>query len=247
MWSGEGFRTDIFIADVASGSVQRFTKDGNDNNEPVWSPDGSTIIFDAGLLGTKDLYMQRLDGGPARLLYRDAGNQFPSDWTPDAKTLLFSNRNQLFALTLDGNATAPVVTESAAGAEGARVSPDGRWLAYHSSATGQSEIYLQAYKNPTQRIVVSQDGGAGARWRRDGRGLYYWHGDQLIEAMLDVPATGMPSVRSRTSLFRADRGPVDRYDVSPDGNQFVLLVGAPRPNRLVIALGAMSSGGASRR
>ena len=125
----------------------------------------------------------------------------------------------------------------------ARISPDGRSVAYTSDVTGRTEVYLQAYPIPGPRVLVSARGGTKPVWRRDGRELYYWERDQLIVAGLEIGGDGPPAVRSRSTLFRfpaADPG--SGYDVSPDGARFAIVTGAPRASQLVVAVHALDTG-----
>jgi eukaryotic-like serine/threonine-protein kinase len=56
----------------------------------------------------------------------------------------------------------------------ARLSPDGKWLAYASLETGVFEIYVQRFMAPGQKKQVSRGGGAHPRWSADGREIVYW-------------------------------------------------------------------------
>ena len=76
------------------------------------------------------------------------------------------------------------------------------------------------------------------RWGRDGRSLYYWQGDQLVVATLRARSGEPMDVVGRTVLFRAPAAGWG-YDVSPDGNTFAVVIGAPRANRLIVALDAL--------
>ena len=126
----------------------------------------------------------------------------------------------------------------------ARNSPDGRWIAYTSDASGRNEVYVQSYPTPDRRAIVSVGGGQHPAWRADGRELYYWQDDRLIAARVDVVG-GALVVRDRTPLFRAryPGGVVAMYDVAPDGNRFALVRGAERSNRLVFVLDAVRGQG----
>jgi hypothetical protein len=121
---------------------------------------------------------------------------------------------------------------------GARISPDGRWVAYTSDETGQSEVYVQSYPGPGRKTLVSAKGGVDGVWRADGHQLYYWHGDQLVAVRLGGGGPGEPLVvRGRTPLFRAVyiRGPQPNYDVTADGSRVILVMGM-LPGRLVVSL-----------
>jgi serine/threonine-protein kinase len=239
MWSGEVWHTDLLVTELASGTTERLTTDGNDNNDPAWRPDGRAIAFDAGLLGTKDIFVRTLDGDSARLLVSRPGNQFPADWTPDGNAVFFDDPVPgIWLQPVSGGAPRTY----AAGADDpgrARVSPDGHWIAYSSNEMGRREVYVQSYPTPGRKVLVSAGGGTAPAWRRDGRELYYWQGDQLIAASLEARGAGDPPiVRGRTPLFHASLVG-GNYDVSPDGTRFVVVVGGPRESHLVVALDAL--------
>jgi hypothetical protein len=88
-------------------------------------------------------------------------------------------------------------------------------------------------------VLISTGGGVRPVWRRDGSELYYWKGDELIAAQLEARDGRIPEVRSRSTLFRSASDPIAGYDVSPDGSRFAIVTGAPRANRLVVALDAL--------
>jgi len=105
----------------------------------------------------------------------------------------------------------------------ARLSPDGRWVAYCSDETGSNEVYVTSFPEAAGRWQVSQGGGIEPVWAPDGRGLYYWARDTLMVAHLaggtTFNVTGRAVVLQGTfehsTLFA-------QYDVQPDGNGFVM-------------------------
>jgi Tol biopolymer transport system component len=124
----------------------------------------------------------------------------------------------------------------------ARVSRDAHWVAYTSNETGRAEVYVQSYPASDRKTLVSEGGGSDPKWRRDGRELYYWHGDELIAvALTSGSASSALAVRSHTTLFRAARIEGAGYDVTPDGSQFIFVAGGPGTTRLVVALDALGA------
>jgi len=104
----------------------------------------------------------------------------------------------------------------------AKLSRDGKWLAYVSNQTGRMEVYVRPFPGPGGTKQVSIDGGDQPIWSRDGRELYYRDGTNLIAATM-VSGT----VQSRTALF-ADayqQSNATNYDVLPDG-RFIMLKGS---------------------
>jgi len=103
-------------------------------------------------------------------------------------------------------------------------SPDGRWLAYASDESGRSEIYVQPYAGPGGKWQISTEGGAEPLWNRNGRELFYRHGDK----MMAVEITTQPrfTVGTPQMLFEgryAASVMVPSYDVSADGQRFLML------------------------
>jgi len=243
----ERAKADIWIADSKSGATQRFTTDGNGNDDAQWSPDGRAIIYSAGPDPGKDIFQQSLDGGAARPLLRRPGAQWPSDWSRDGKVLLFTdqkadNTTGVWLQRLDSGTARPYIDTPFSEA-GGRLSPNGSWVAYTSNETGRDEVYVQAFPTPGQRTLVSVGGGFDPVWRGDGRELYYFRDEQLIAASLAPGAPGRPPVvRSRTPLFRTPYAHVANanYDASPEGEQFVVLgFDRRRSNRVAVWLHAL--------
>jgi Tol biopolymer transport system component len=228
---GAGRNTsDLWVTDLDAGTTQRLTDDDADSNDPQWSADGATIVYSASEPGGKDLKVQKLGGGEARVLASRDGTQFPSDWLRDGSALLVTedtgqDRRDILVQPADGSTARPYAATSA-DETAARVSPDGRWVAYTSDDSGAAEVYLDSYPRPARRVTVSLGGGVHPVWRRDGRELYYWHDGALTAVQLRAAAgDAPPAVRARTELFRApyEVGPNTMYDVSPDGQRFVIV------------------------
>jgi serine/threonine-protein kinase len=222
--------SDLWITDLETGTTRRLTDDDSDSNDPQWSRDGTSIAFSARAPDGKDVLVRRVEGGETRVIAQRERTQFPSDWLRDGSALLVTeeggrNRRDIVVQPADGS---PAWTYAATPAEetAARVSPDGRWVAYTSDESGQAEVYLDSYPRPGQRVVVSLGGGIHPVWRGDGRELYYWNDGALVAVQLGAASGNAPPVvGARTVLFRApyQEGPNTMYDVSADGQQFVLV------------------------
>jgi Tol biopolymer transport system component len=115
----------------------------------------------------------------------------------------------------------------------AQFSPDGRWVAYTSTESGRREVYVVPFDGakvlsgvggaPAGKWLISSDGGMGSRWRRDGKELFYLGLDNSITAV-EVEGKGNSFNVGRSQvLFVAPVNPFSRtYDVSPDGQRFVM-------------------------
>ena len=222
--------SDVWVTAVDAGTTRRLTDDENDSNDPQWSADGAAVAYSASAPGGKDLLMQKMRGGAPTVLATREGTQFASDWLRDGSALLVTeetehNRRDILVQPVDGSTAWPYAA-TAADETAARVSPDGRWVAYTSDESGRAEVYLDSYPRPRQRISISSSGGVHPVWRRDGRELYYWNEGALVAVQLRAAGgVALPTVMGRTVLFRASYhiGPNTMYDVSPDGERFVIV------------------------
>jgi dipeptidyl aminopeptidase/acylaminoacyl peptidase len=222
--------SDLWVMDLATGTTQRLSDDDRDSNDPQWNPDGSLIAYSVDVPGGKDLFVQRAGGGQARVLASRDGMQFPSDWLRDGSALLVSeatpsNGYDIIVQPADGSPARPYAT-TPANETAARISPDGRWVAFTSDESGRAEVYLDSYPKPGRRVMVSLGGGVHPVWRGDGRELYYWQDGALVAAPLGSTwGDSPPSVTARTVLFRAPYLAAlnTMYDVSADGNTFIIV------------------------
>lgn len=228
---GDGRNTsDLWVIDLDAGTTQRITDDSQDSNDPQWSPNGSLLAYSVNAPGGKDVFVERAGGGQAHVLVSRAGTQFPSDWLRDGSALLVTdqtanNGSDILVQPADGSPARPYAA-TPANETAARISPDGHWVAYTSDESGRPEVYLDSYPKPGQRVTVSSGGGVHPVWRGDGRELYYWQGGGLVAAQLGSTwGSSAPAVTSRTVLFRAPYlvGLNTMYDVSADGNRFVIV------------------------
>lgn len=228
---GEGRTTsDLWVTDLDAGTTRRLTDDGADANDPQWSADGASFAYSVRASRGKDLVLRPLEGGTARTLASRNGTQFPSDWLRDGSALLVTEETErgghdILVQPADGSAARPYAATSA-DETAARISPDGRWVAYTSDVSGRAEVYLDSYPQPGRRVVISSGGGVHPVWRGDGRELYYWRDGALVAVPLGAAVSGTPTVRgAETVLFSAQYhiGVNTMYDVSPDGQRFVII------------------------
>jgi hypothetical protein len=233
---GSGRRTsDLWVTDLDAGTTRRLTDDDNDSNDPQWSAEGATLVYSVSAPDGKDLRVRPVGAGDPRPLAEREGTQFASDWLRDGSALLVTeetgdNKHDIIVQPADGSAAWPYAATSA-DETAARVSPDERWVAYTSDQSGRSEVYLDSYPRPGRRVSVSSNGGAHPVWRADGRELYYWNNGSLLAVRLDAKTgAATPVVGAPVVLFHAPYyiGPNTMYDVSPDGQRFVIIVSAER-------------------
>ena len=230
---------DVYLTDLARGEPTRLTFDAGIDSTPIWSPDGSRIIFRSGRKGIYDLYVKssNLEGNEA-LVYESREvtlNATPNDWSPDGHALLYVNQdpengNDLWVMPLDGTADVDRrpfrFVHTPADESQAAFSPDGHWVAYQSNEGGPMEVYVQPFPGPGGKRQISNAGGASPRWRRDGRELFYLSPDAKLMAVPIRPQgpmmeTGAPVPLFQTRLSGALGGIAGnvrpQYDVAADG------------------------------
>jgi Tol biopolymer transport system component len=114
----------------------------------------------------------------------------------------------------------------AAGAEmDAQVSPDGRWIAYESTESGTTEVYVQPFPGPGPKTRISLDGGSTPRWSKDGRELFYW-ARVPVARLMTVDVVSSPDFRAGTprELFRQPS--TTTWDITSDRNRFLVELSA---------------------
>ena len=239
---------DIWITDLARDSSIRLTFGQNRvNTQPVWSPDGKRIAWQAGTQGSSEFVIKAADGSGAEQAVYKFDNPAPllTDWTSDGRFLVYSRAGDVFAMPIEGNESnrQPIpVVQTPATEFGAYVSPDSRWIAYISNESGRQEIYVQPFAPgwraagatpPGGKWLVSRGTLGLARWRADGKELLYVSADGKLMAV-DVTLSpsfnaGMP--RALFDLPRdflaQTRTPGSIADVSRDHQRIFLLMPPP--------------------
>jgi Tol biopolymer transport system component len=219
---------DIWLADISSAIFSRFTSNPASDSDPVWSPDGRQIAFYSNRKGSADIYLKTLGGGEETVLFEATGDQYVDDWTRDGRFIIFRNGSEsAYALPMFGGDRKPVLLlKDPFPKDEFNVSPDGRWIAYNSDESERTQVYVAAFPSMTARHQVSNDGGGIPKWRRDGKELYYLSADgKLMTVAVTLTGTtietGIPKTLFQTAISVALGQ--DQYDVTADGQKFLLL------------------------
>ncbi len=231
---------DIWIYDVGRGLPTRFTFGPAEERVPVWSPDGREIVYMSNARGRFDLYRKAADGaGNEELLYADGALKVPTGWSPDGKFLLYTTvhdpQSDVWVLPIGPKGAARPPSKlfpwSPIGLRQlAKFSPDGRWVAYMSNESGRFEIYVAPFPGPGSKRQLSNGGGDMPRWRADGKEIFYRAPNgTLMAAGISIKGTSVEVGAVRSLDVRAPSGTFYPYDVSADGQRF--LVVAPREQK----------------
>ncbi len=218
----------INIYDFARGTSTRVS-DGGTEVFPVFSPNGKRVAYVVNNARTSqhiDVAATDGSGKSERLVASDF--LIPNDWSADGRFLVYMNFQhgapELEFIDLLHHSQ----TVYGPGAE-AQFSPDGKWIAFTGPGSGSyqdSDVYVAPIHGPGRRIQISNHGGAQARWRADGKELFYITKDKKLMAVpvdtsRDEPVAGVPHVLFQTRII-APRIVLFQYAVSPDGKRFLI-------------------------
>jgi eukaryotic-like serine/threonine-protein kinase len=225
--------SDIWLLDLGRGGIEtRFTSHPATDTAPIWSPDGSQILFRSDRAGGNFPFVKPVTGAESERQVPVKFNvSFPTDWSPDGRFIAFHGSATLgsYDITIldwpSGTKPAPFA-ESPFTEMDSHFSPDGRWLAYASDVSGRMEVYVQAFPKSGNAMRVSSNGGSEPHWRRDSRELFYMSADRMVMAVPVVLGTPFQA-SSPLALFRS-RAPFIsspyriNYDVTADGSLFLI-------------------------
>jgi serine/threonine protein kinase len=232
----DGDGGDIWITDTTRGTTSRLTLDpSQENSSPVWSPDGSEIVF-ASRRGKSGLYRKRADNsGAEELLYESDSAKRPVHWSPDGtivfQTLEPKTLQDLWILSLSGARKATPWLQTPFGENEGRISPDGRFIAYMSNETGRYEVYVRTFPSGGGKWSISNEGGMFPIWRRDSRELLYSSLQRIM--VVDYQTSGATFEAGGAKLLFDARTPLAfpggggihpyaNFDVSSDGQRLLV-------------------------
>ena len=249
--SWDPIEADLWVLDSQTSREQRLTFSPGRESDPVWSPDGRDVAFACVREASVTLCRRPASGaGTEEVLARLKGRNYPTDWSRDGHLVLYSAFNVgvsinegIFALRADGDRTPRELVNTQAYEHQARLSPDGKWLAYASDESGWPEVYVQRLDRAGDRRLISVQGGAQPFWRGDGNELFYLALDMKMMAV-SVTSGNDLRVGNPTPLFELPY-PVESfydirniYDVTPDGRRFLvnLPTAMPPPPSISVVL-----------
>jgi len=231
---------DIWIYDVARGTGSRLTFEPSIEDSPVWSPDGSRLLYSSNRAGVGDIYQKSATGGGAEeVIFKDENYKSPLDWSRDGRFVIFrtatpATKTDLWILPMTGDRKPFPFANSAFFENEAVFSQDGKWIAYTSDESGKMEVYVQPFPQTGSKWQVSTKGGITPRWRGDGKEIFYYEPDKGRKAV-DIQTTpafeaGVPKDLFATPLSGGS-------DVSADGQRFLVnqpAESAPVPATVVL-------------
>jgi eukaryotic-like serine/threonine-protein kinase len=194
------------------------------------------MAFVSNQAGRAEIFVGSVDGAgsPELLPTIDAQFKYVDDWSPDGKFLVFQavdplTKMDLWLLPMSGDRKPQPFLDSPSGETNARISPDGRWIAYESDESGDAEVYVQSFPKPGHKVRVSSDGGVVPIWTRGGKELLYVTRDRdLVAVPIEAGTECRPGAPRK--LFTGS-GLVTGGDVTADGERFLVSKAAEAPHR----------------
>ena len=229
----DGGNSDIWLMDLTRGVPSRFTFDPASDDDPVWSPDGSQVVFSSAAEKgdiTLNLYRKVSSGaGTPELFFKSDVTKESTDWSNDGRFIVFQayypkTESDLWVLPLFGDGKPyPFLQTEFIETQGF-FSPDGHWLAYTSNESGRNEVYVQTFPQSGGKWLISSGGGAQPHWRGDGKELFYMAPDRTLMAV-EVNTVSTFETSAPKPLFATQvsgYNAPNRYVVSADGQRFLV-------------------------
>ena len=226
---------DIWVYDLERDVPTKLTFDDADDERAVWSPDGLTIAFASERGdGITNIYRKAADGsGEVERLTDSETDVLPYSWSPDGRTLAVMTFTQdtIWDIGLLDLETGEIESFQATSfiEYAPRYSPDGRYLVFGTNESGDWEAYVRPADGSRGKWQISADGGVYPKWSADGKEIFIGGSGGRMQSVA-VDATGGRFRVSRpqdlfTGAFADLTTGLDMFDVTPDGQRFLLFQG----------------------
>jgi Tol biopolymer transport system component len=230
---------DIGVVDLETGKGTVISDHAANDMAPIWSSDGASVLFSSKRTDTIEAYRQGVEmpPNPERVFSR-VGLRHPMDMTRDGRYLFYRmNTPDVWVLDQRNGQEIIMIPPGSTRTQWPQVSPDGRWIAFQSRASGSTQIHLHGPFEPPSLGATSRplstNGGGWVRWRGDGKELFYAEADGTLMAIAltfstdGKSFTAAPPVRlfnARMNASPENSTIAQQYMVSADGQRFLVVV-----------------------
>jgi Tol biopolymer transport system component len=226
-------RADLLKIDLSSGVPSRLTFPTGEysfGRFGIWSPDGKSLVYGSSQPEGTGMYQMAPGGGGQEPVPIGLPALFPEDWSRDQRWLVYNaiapgTGVDIWAFDFSDPKSRPILEEPSNQLQ-ARLSPNGRWLAYASDESGEWQVYVRSFPEAQIKRLVSTGGGSQPLWRGDGKELFYVAADNRVVAV-PILSSDTFEVGASQPLFATRIPPViapwrTNYAVSSDGQRFLL-------------------------
>jgi len=239
-------RSDVWLKDLARGTEARLTS-GGVAFTPLWSPDGLRVAFGAANGGPPDVFVKMVDGsGGETQITRSPAPEFPTSWSRDGTRLVYAaidpiHGHDLYVAQLEDDSHVRLPIDTDFNERHGKLSPDQRWIAYGTDASGTDEVWIAEFPAGNNRQQVSVSGGGWPLWNPVGNELFYLApGNVLMGARVEGSTIGTPTrlfaLDDLIEMHRIAFPTAYAYDVSSDGNRFLVARRARDPDAPLITV-----------
>jgi Tol biopolymer transport system component/tRNA A-37 threonylcarbamoyl transferase component Bud32 len=239
----------LWIHDAQGGGSHQLTSERTDEFAPVWSPDGTQLLFSVLSKGAVNLFITNVSGkGAAVPLHVDSLGlgRFANDWSGNNRFIMYVGggraigQSDLWIADVSAPHNARPLLNSPAVETHGQVHPQSRWFAYTSNETGRLEVYIDRFPQRNNRRQVSRNGGGWPRWARNGQELYYLEDGQMMAAAVRLTPDGIDIDPPRRLFPVRPRPPIRldayAYDVADDHRFIVNTVVEQAASNAITAL-----------
>jgi serine/threonine-protein kinase len=193
---------------------------------PVWSPDSRKVAFGHSVGGVGDTWTVSVDRREERRRLTEGGTgEWPSSWSPNGKHLAIVSEADIYMYSFENSTLTTFLATPSAEAY-PEFSPDGRWLAYTSDETGREEVYVTAFPDRVQTLMISNQGGSKPIWSASSPELFYFGSKSIFKVDMHSGERLSPSVPQilidyyhPISVWR----PITGFSYDSEGERFLLV------------------------
>jgi hypothetical protein len=238
----------LWLADLSRNSISSVEPGGL--TSPVWAWGDTALAYSKNCgIAVRSMTTGQVRElvAPTFLLRLESRCTEPTSWSVDGGELLATvsagdsaMRNvEIWRYRFADSSFSSFIGSPAGNSMHAVISPNGRHVAYVSDVTGAYEVYLAPYPAGTPAQRVSLRGGFRPRWQGNSQLLFYSPSGAILSVPIgsgDPPTIGKAVTVFPFQFVRADLALAAPFDVSPDGQRFVLHPPSGRPDDPLVML-----------
>jgi len=244
-----GSGVDLWILDLESGLETRFTTESDFNISPVWNRDGTQVRYTSSQsdFAIRDIFTRPADlsAPPTRFGTEGGFLGKPSSSGEPIPYSVWANDGQADIWVMDGDGTNGrefIATQFLEAFPS--ISPNGEWIAYSSTVSGEWEVYVQPFPDGGGQALVSRGSGTEPLWASDNALVYVTLAGTLVHVTIDVTNGRLRAQDHRTVTDNVISGQgTHNFDVHPDGQSVLVISGTTSP-RLYLQLNRLQQLGA---